>query len=70
MSFSPDIMKAATVQKKLQIHSAIEIAKIMNRILSVTHDNFTKTQNDIIRQANHQHCLKNFTVENEIIINI
>ena len=42
MSFSPDIMKAVTVQEKLQIHSAIEIARIMNRILSVAHDNLTK----------------------------
>ena len=43
MSFSFDITKAVTVQKKLQIYSVIEIAKIINRILSVTHDNFTKT---------------------------
>ena len=42
MSFSPDTMKAATVQKKLQIHSVTEIIKIMNRILSVACDNLTK----------------------------
>ena len=43
MSFSSNITKAATVQEKLQIHSATEIAKIMNRILLVAHDNLTKT---------------------------
>ena len=42
MSFSPDIIKVITAQKKLQIHSATEIAKIMNRILSVAYDNLTK----------------------------
>ena len=42
MSFSPDIMKAATVQEKLQIHSATEITKTMDRILSVTHNNLTR----------------------------
>ena len=42
MSFSSDITKAATAQKKLQICSVIEIAKIMNRILSVIHDNLIK----------------------------
>ena len=35
MFFNPDITKAATMQKKLQIHSVIEIARIMNEILSV-----------------------------------
>ena len=49
MFFSSDIMKAATVQKKLQICSVTEITKIMNRILSVAHDNFIKTQSDITR---------------------
>ena len=53
MFFNPDITKAATVQKKLQIHSVIEIARIMNRILSVAHDNLTKTQSDMIKQANY-----------------
>ena len=67
--FSSDITKTATVQEKLQICSAIEITKTMNRILSVTHDNLTKTQNDIIKQVNCWCCLENFTVENEIIIN-
>ena len=42
MSFNPDTIKAATAQKKLQIYSATEIARIMNRILSVIYDNFTK----------------------------
>ena len=42
MFFSPDIIKAATVQKKLQIYFATEIAKIMNKILSVAHDNLIK----------------------------
>ena len=42
----------------------------MNKILSVTHDNLTKTQSDMVRQTNHWCCIKNFTVENEIIINI
>ena len=67
--FNSDITKAATVQKKLQIHSVTEIAKIMNRILLIAHDNLTKTQNDIIRQANHQHHMENFAVENEVMIN-
>ena len=53
MFFSPDTTKAATAQEKLQIHSATEIAKIMNKILSVTHDNLTKAQGNIIKQANH-----------------
>ena len=70
ISFNPDITKAVTVQKKFQICSVTEIAKIINRILSVTHDNFMKTQNDIIKQANHQHHIKNFAVKNEVIINI
>ena len=42
MFFSTDITKAVTVQKKLQIHSTIKIAKIMNRILSVACNNFIK----------------------------
>ena len=42
----------------------------MNRILSVTHDNLTKAQSDIIRQANCQHYIKNFVIEDEVIINI
>ena len=70
MSFNSDITKADIAQKKLQICSATKIAKIMNRILSVAHDNFTKTQNDIIRQTNHWHHIKNFVIENEVIINI
>ena len=49
MSFSPDTTKAVTVQEKLQIHSATEITKIMDRILSVTHDNLTGAQGDMIR---------------------
>ena len=52
MSFSSDIIKADTVQKKLQIHSVTEIIRFINRILSVAHDNLIKAQNDIIRQAN------------------
>ena len=70
MSFNSDITKADTAQKKLQIYSITEIAKIMNRILSVAHDNLTKTQNDMIRQANHQHYIKNFIIEDEVMINI
>ena len=70
MSFSSDIIKVATVQKKLQIYSVMKIAKIINRILLITCDNLTKTQSNIIRQVNCWHHLKNFTVENEIIINI
>ena len=69
MFFNSDITKAVTIQKKLQICSAIKIIKIMNRILSVAHDNFTKAQSDIIRQVNHQHHIKNFAIENEIIVN-
>ena len=49
ISFSPDIMKAAIVQEKLQVCSATEIAKIMNRILSVVCDNLTRAQGDMIR---------------------
>ena len=41
------------MQKKLQICSVTEIAKIINRILLIIYDNFIKAQNDIIRQANH-----------------
>ena len=69
MSFNFDITKAVTVQKKLQIHSVTEIAKIMNKILSVTHDNLTKAQNDIIKQANCWYHMKNFIIENEVMIN-
>ena len=70
ISFNPDITKATTAQKKLQIHSIIEITKIMNRILSVAHDNLIKAQSDMIKQANCQCHIENFAVENEIIINI
>ena len=49
MFFSSDIIKAITVQEKLQIHFITEIAKIMNRIFSITYDNFTKAQSDIIK---------------------
>ena len=69
MSFSPDIIKTATVQEKLQICSATEIIKTIDRILSVAHNNFTKAQSDIVRQVNCQHHMKNFAVENEIMIN-
>ena len=69
MSFSSDTTKTATTQKKLQICSVTEIVKIMNRILSITHDNLTKAQDDIIKQANYQHYMKNFAIENEIMIN-
>ena len=68
--FSPNTTKTATVQKKLQICFVTEIAKIINRILLVTHDNLTKAQSNIIRQANCQHYRKNFVIENEIMINI
>ena len=70
MSFSPDTTKTATAQEKLQICSATEIARIMNRILSVTHDNLTKVQSNMIRQVNHQCHLKDFAVENEVMVNI
>ena len=70
MSFSPDITKAGTVQKKLQIHSVTEIAKIMNRILLVAHDNLIKAQSDMIRQANCWCYIENFVIEDEIMINI
>ena len=53
MSFSPDITKAGTVQKKLQIHSAIKIARIINRILLIACDNLIKAQSNMIRQVNH-----------------
>ena len=42
MFFNPDITKAVTAQKKLQIHFITEITKIMNRILSVIYDNLMK----------------------------
>ena len=70
MFFSSDITKTATAQKKLQIHFVTEIARIINRILSITHDNLIKTQSNMIRQANHWCCLKNFVIKNEIMINI
>ena len=70
MFFSPDTTKAATMQEKLQICSATEIARTMNRILLVAHDNLTKAQSNIIRQANHQHCVKDFVIEDEVMINI
>ena len=70
MFFSPDTTKAVTMQKKLQICSVIEIIKIMNRILLITCDNLTKAQSNMIRQVNCQCCLKNFAVENEVMINI
>ena len=41
----------------------------MNRILLITYDNLTKTQSDIIKQANHQCHIKDFALKNEIIIN-
>ena len=69
MFFNPDITKAATIQKKLQICSVTEIARIMNRILLVIHDNLIKAQNDMIKQANYWHHIKNFAVENEVMIN-
>ena len=43
MFFSSDTIKPATMQKKLQIYSIIKIARIMNRILSIAHNNLTKT---------------------------
>ena len=49
MFFNSDIIKTVTAQKKFQIHSIMKIVKIMNRILSVTYDNFIKAQNDIIK---------------------
>ena len=42
MSFSPDTTKTAMMQEKLQICSATEIARTMNRILSVACDNLIK----------------------------
>ena len=57
------------MQKKLQIHSVMEIVKIMNRILSVAHDNLMRAQSDMVRQVNCQHCMKNFVIENEVMIN-
>ena len=38
MFFSPDITKTATIQKKFQIHSTTEIAKIINKILLIICD--------------------------------
>ena len=70
MFFSFDITKAVTVQEKLQICSVTEIAKIMNKILSVTCDNLIKAQSDMIKQTNYWCHLKNFAVENEVMINI
>ena len=70
MSFSSDTTKADTVQKKLQICSATEIARTMNMILLIAHDNLTKAQSDMVRQANCQHCVEDFVVEDEVMINI
>ena len=69
MSFSPDITKAATAQEKLQICSATEIAKIMNRILSVACDNLIKAQGDMVKQANCWCYVEDFVVENEVMVN-
>ena len=70
MFFNSDIIKTATVQKKLQICFVTEITKIMNRILLVAHDNLTKAQGDMIKQANCWCHIKNFVIENEVMINI
>ena len=70
MSFSSDIMKTVIMQEKLQICSATEIARIMDRILSIIHNNLTKTQSNMVRQMNCWHCLENFAVGDEVIINI
>ena len=70
MSFSPDITKAATMQEKLQICSVMEIARIMDRILLITHDNLTKAQSDMVKQANCWYHLKNFVIKDEVMINI
>ena len=70
MSFSPDTTKAVTVQERLQIHSVTEIARIMNRILSVAQNNLTRAQSNMIKQANHQCHRENFVIEDEVIINI
>ena len=70
MFFNSDIIKAVTAQKKFQICSAIEIAKIMNRIFSVACDNLIKAQGDMIKQANCQCHMKNFAVGDEVMINI
>ena len=43
MSFSSDITKAATMQKKLQICFVIEITKIINKILLIAYNNLIKT---------------------------
>ena len=69
MSFSPDTTKAATAQEKLQIRSATEIARIMNRILSVTCDNLTKAQGDMVKQANRRRCVEDFAIGDEVMIN-
>ena len=69
MFFSSDITKIATAQKKLQICSVTEIARIMNRILLVAHDNLTKAQGDMIKQANCQCCVKDFMVGDKVILN-
>ena len=43
MFFNFNITKIITMQKKLQICSATEITKIMNRILLIICDSLTKT---------------------------
>ena len=67
--FSSDITKIAIAQEKLQICSAIEIAKIMNRILLIACDNLTKAQSDMIRQTNCWCCRENFMIKDEIMVN-
>ena len=57
------------MQEKLQICSATEIAKIINRILTVTCDNLTKAQGDMIKQVNCQHHVKDFAIEDEVMVN-
>ena len=69
MFFNPDTTKAVTVQEKLQIHSATEITRIINRILLVAHDNLTKAQGDMIKQINHWYCVKDFVVQDEVMVN-
>ena len=69
MFFSLDITKAVTVQEKLQICSAMKIARTMNRILLVACDNLTKAQGDMVKQANHWCHIKDFVIENEVIVN-
>ena len=70
MSFNSNITKTATAQKKLQICSATEITRIIDKILLIAWDNLMRAQSDMVQQADCQHHIKDFAVKNKVMINI